>query len=89
MSEATYNQGLVAGVPKNIAVAQKFGEALDSSNPNSPEINLSNCGIIYHPTHPYILCVMTKGKDINALTQTIASISSVVWSQVNLYAGSH
>jgi Beta-lactamase enzyme family len=86
MSQATYNQGLVAGVPKGTAVSQKFGEALDSSNPTSPEINLSDCGIIYHPTHPYILCVMTKGKDINALTQTISSISNVVWNQVVSYA---
>jgi beta-lactamase class A len=87
MSQATYNQGLVAGVPKGTAVAQKFGEALDSTNPNQPEINLSDCGIIYHPTHPYILCVMTKGTDINALTQTIASISNIVWNQVVAYAG--
>jgi len=86
MSQAVYNQGLVAGVPKGTAVAQKFGEALDSTNPSAPEINLSDCGIIYHPTHPYILCVMTKGKDINALTQTIASISNVVWNQVSSYA---
>jgi beta-lactamase class A len=86
MSQATYNEGLVAGVPKGTVVAQKFGEALDSSNPNSPEINLSNCGVIYHPTHPYILCVMTKGKSVDALTKAIASISGVVWNQVISYA---
>jgi beta-lactamase class A len=86
MSQATYNEGLVAGVPKGTAVAQKFGEALDSTNPSAPEINLSDCGIIYHPTHPYILCVMTKGKNINSLTQTISSISNVVWNQVAAYA---
>lgn len=89
MSLATYNQGLVAGVPEGVKVAQKFGEALDSSNPNAPEINLSNCGIIYNKTHPYILCVMTKGKTISALTQTIATISGVVWNQVSAYASGH
>jgi beta-lactamase class A len=86
MSKAAYSQGLVAGVPQGNPVAQKFGEALDATNPSKPEINLSNCGIIYHPTHPYILCVMTKGWDINALTQTIASISKVVWTEVSAYS---
>jgi beta-lactamase class A len=88
MSQAKYSQGLVAGVPKGTVVAQKFGENVDaSSNSDSPVISLSNCGVVYHPTHPYILCVMTKGTDINILTKTVASISGVVWNQVSSYAG--
>ncbi len=86
MSQAKYGEGVVAGVPTSTSVAQKFGESVDSANPESPEITLSNCGIIYHPTNPYILCVMTKGQNLANLTQTIASISQAVWNSVNSYA---
>lgn len=86
MSQAEYREGLVAGVPGGTAVAQKFGESVGASNPAAIEITLSNCGIVYHPTHPYILCVMTKGQDIAALTQTIASISRAVWTSVGNYS---
>ena len=86
MSQAKYNQGLVAGVPKGTIVAQKFGENVDDSNGNAPEITLSNCGIVYQQTHPYILCVMTKGKNAPALAKVIAAISQTVWNEVNSYA---
>ncbi len=86
MSRAEYSQGLVAGAPKGTMVAQKFGENVDASNPQAPEISLSNCGIVYHPTYPYILCVMTKGTDAESLQKTIAAISQTVWRDVSDYA---
>jgi beta-lactamase class A len=86
MSQAEFNQGLVAGVPQGTKAAQKFGESVDASNTAVPVISLSNCGIVYHTTHPYILCVMTKGADLNSLSGAIASISKIVWSEVNAYA---
>ncbi len=85
LSQAKYSQGLVAGVPNGIPVAQKFGESIDSSNPQSLEITLSNCGIAYYPGDPYLLCVMTKGKSLDDLTRTIASISHTVWEEVDTY----
>lgn len=86
MSQAEYSQGLVAGLPKGTVAAQKFGENVDISNPERPVISLSNCGVIYHPTHPYLLCVMTKGTDLQVLQSTISNISGVAWREVNSYA---
>jgi len=88
MSHAEYAQGLVAGVPSGTTVAQKFGEAVSGGATGlAPlEITLSNCGIIYYSSHPYILCVMTQGKALNNLTNTIASISHLVWVDVGKYA---
>jgi len=86
MSQAQYNQGLVFGLPQGINVAQKFGENVDASNPQTPIISLSNCGVIYHQTHPYILCVMTKGTDLQVLQTVIADISKITWQEVNSYA---
>jgi len=86
LAQAKYAPGLVAGVPAETAVAQKYGEAFDQSNPSQPQITLSNCGVIYHPTHPYILCVMTKGGNLDDLNKAVAAISSVTWKAVNDYA---
>ncbi len=85
MSQAKYNEGLVSGLPTGTTVAQKFGENISTAE-DSLTITLSNCGIIYHPGHPYILCVMTKGSDLSGLTKTIVSISRAVWEEVDSYA---
>jgi beta-lactamase class A len=92
LSQAEYNQGLVAGVPGGVVVAQKFGESVNASSTGAsvgmPEITLSNCGIVYHPTHPYLICVMTEGKNLANLTQTISAISQATWDAVNGYSTS-
>ena len=85
LSQAEYNQGILAGVPQGVQVAQKYGEAVDG-NTLSPEITLSNCGIVYYPDHPYIICVMTEGKVLANLTATIAAISKLAWNTVGTYA---
>lgn len=88
MDMAEYKQGLVAGVPSGISVAHKFGESVATSTSGFLEITLSDCGIVYQPTNPYILCVMTQGKNLANLTQTISSISQATWNAVNAYATS-
>lgn len=86
LSQADFKDGIVAGVPNGTVVAQKFGENVDSSNASALEITLSNCGIVYHSTDPYILCVMTKGKDLSVLEKAIVSVSQTTWNTVNSYA---
>ncbi len=86
LSQAKYDPGLVAGIPTGTAIAQKYGEAIDDAASSNPEIVLSDCGIIYHSSHPFILCAMTKGKDLNNLNQALETISKTVWDQVDSYA---
>lgn len=74
LSKTNFDKGLVAGVPANIEVAHKFGENTDE---------LHDCGIIYYPEHPYLLCVMTKGSDLKVLEGIIAGASKTVYNYVN------
>ena len=76
--ESVYDRGLVAGLPKNIKVAHKFGERYSESN---EIIQLHDCGIIYYPDNPYSLCVMTKGKSISELEEVISEISQRVYEE--------
>ncbi|MFZ1075698.1 MAG: serine hydrolase [Minisyncoccia bacterium] len=78
LSQSTFTQGLVAGVPNGVPVSHKFGEReLDTVN------QLHDCGIVYAPTSPYLLCVMTRGDNYDDLASAIASISRTVYNSVN------
>jgi len=80
LSQTTYKEGLLAGVPQNIAVAHKFGERryLQTS-----ELQLHDCGIVYVPENPYLLCVMSRGSDFKQLSTIIAEISRMVYLDFN------
>lgn len=80
LSQTEYKQGLVAGVPSKIQVAHKFGERIYS---DTNEVQLHDCGIVYLPKKPYLLCVMTRGQDLNKATQTIKTISQKVFDYIN------
>lgn len=88
LSQSTYTDGLVAGVPKAIPIAHKFGERVNDSSPGGPSnIELSDCGIVYHPTRPYLLCVMTEGDDQAELGRVIAHISADVYAFIDRERG--
>jgi beta-lactamase class A len=79
LTQTTFISGIVAGVPKNIPVAHKFGErAYDSSTTKE----LHDCGIVYYPKHPYILCIMSKGYDFKSLESVIQTISQKTYDTV-------
>jgi beta-lactamase class A len=85
LSETEFDKGLVAGVPKSIKVAHKFGERQVVGITKQ----LHDCGIIYYPNHPYLLCVMTRGQDFDKLSSFIAQISKIVYNAVDKERGGY
>ncbi|MDB5239193.1 MAG: beta-lactamase class A-like protein beta-lactamase [Candidatus Parcubacteria bacterium] len=73
LSQTTFKQGLVGGVPGSVVVAHKFGENTDE---------LHDCGVVYYPNDPYLLCVMTRGTNADALGAVIGKVSKIVWDFV-------
>jgi beta-lactamase class A len=85
LSQSTFKNGILAGVPGNIKVAHKFGEG-SGTNANGHELH--EAGIVYYDDHPYLLTVMTSGADFNTLTEIIGNISKVTYiHQANTYNG--
>lgn len=82
LSEASFNVGLVAGVPEGVVVSHKFGERMITSSLNQ----LNDCGIVYLPKHPYVLCVMAQGKSFDTLAQFIQQVSAQVYQTVHATA---
>lgn len=82
MSNATFKDGIVAGVPTNIKVAQKYGERVSITN-NINKIEFHNCGVVYYSPDPYSLCIMTQGKNEDSLKNIIRDISALIFSYQN------
>jgi len=84
LSGTTFSAGLVAGVPKGTVVAHKFGENTGvETNGTVVGRELHDCGIIYYPGRPYLLCVMTKGSDFSKLEGAISGISKIAYDFVD------
>lgn len=79
LAQSKFPQGLEAGVPKNIKVAHKFGEFIVSKD----DLRLHDCGIVYRPKDPYILCIMTRGTNFDKLASVIAAISKLVYDTLS------
>lgn len=79
LASTDYNDALPAGVPKGVSVSHKFGEA----GTGEIERQLHDCGIVYFPNHPYLACVMTRGKDIESLKQSIVDISNFIYGKID------
>lgn len=80
LSASEFTQGIKAGVPPEITVAHKFGERFNFSNKLR---QLHDCGIVYYPPSPYILCVMTRDEDFAIQTELIRDISKAVYDEVS------
>lgn len=78
LSEAAFSGGLVAGVPHGVHVSHKYG----TRRVDDVSVQLHDCGIVYAPNNPYILCVMTRGSDFDKLANVVKEISSVVYRDV-------
>ena len=85
MSKSEFKDGLVAGVPKNIAVAHKFGLNTQLGAVGKVmQRELHDCGIVYGSNNTYILCVMTKSHaDLPTVEHVIQQISRTVYQGVN------
>jgi beta-lactamase class A len=82
LAKSAFKNGLVAGVPSNVQVAHKFGVYNFTEKKSGQDVNtvqLHDCGVIYDETKPYILCIMTKGKDDKSLFDIISHVSKMIY----------
>lgn len=75
LTHTAFHNKIPAGVPQEVPVAHKIGVL-------RPESIFSDCGIVYVPDRPYILCAMVKGTEDQANKQ-ISTISKMVYEYVS------
>lgn len=91
LTQSEFRHGLVGGVPAGVPVAHKYGEwtlpagqALPAGQtPAQSLLQFHDCGIVYYPRRPYLLCVMTRGRDLADLLGSIRDISQEVYLAVD------
>jgi beta-lactamase class A len=76
LSKSNFNEGLRADIPSYINISHKFGERVLSDSQQ-----LHDCGIVYQPKQPYLLCIMTRGDSLDSLSEVIQEISQVVYKE--------
>lgn len=81
LSKSKYVNGLRKGVPPEVIVANKFGERTNGEK--MTDIQLHDCGIIYYPKRPYLLCVMTRGDNFGNQEKVIEELSRFVYNEVD------
>ena len=81
LSQTEYNQAITKNIPSELKVSHKYGERyyLDTQ-----EKQLHDCGIVYLPKSPYLICIMTRGYDFSKLNQVVSQISDSVYLNLNL-----
>jgi hypothetical protein len=86
LSQASYRDGIISGVPQEIDVVAKYGErVLDDRSAGQPVVmkQLHEVGIVYHPRHPYIMGVMVRGSDSSRLQKVMRDISALIFEEVD------
>jgi len=93
LSRGRYQNGLRASVPSGITVASKFGihrhtaafpgngSEADSGTASQSGSQVHECGIVYAPGGPYVLCVMTRSRarDTDELSGLLREIGRIFY----------
>ena len=84
LTKTDFTLGLTNKIPKEVEVAHKWGVVnLPSNGIVEANQQLHDCGIVYFAESPYVLCIMTKGKNQTALLETISEISETIYTYVS------
>lgn len=74
LSKCNFKEGVVSSIPSTIKIAHKFGESGDPL-----EKQLHESAIIYLQDKPYLITIMTKGKELSKLPSVLRQISSTAY----------
>lgn len=79
LTRSYFHDGIRRPIPADVTVASKFGYWEGDGI-----VQLHECGIVYDPRGPYLLCVMTEsGADSRErLAEVLSEISRLAWERV-------
>jgi len=77
LSRLEFKTGLRTGVNAGIPLAHKFGERTLGA-----VRELHDCGVVYYPGHPYLLCVMSRGRNYAEMDEVIGRVSRTVYTEM-------
>ncbi len=82
LSQCDFKQGIVQGLPAGTVIAHKFGESGSQAMKQ-----LHESAIVYLKNKPYLMTIMTRGKDNKKLSQILGELSKAVYTDMASDAG--
>jgi beta-lactamase class A len=79
LNEVEFSEGLRKSIKPDIKISHKFGEFEFEDGSKQ----LHDCGIVYYPKRPYLICIMTRGSDLTKMSTSIQTISKSVYEEVD------
>jgi beta-lactamase class A len=79
LSEVEYKDGLKAGLPDDLLLAHKFGVR----GFENELMQVHDCGVVYDSHIPYLICVMSRGRNLSDLNKVIADVSGIIYRNVS------
>ncbi len=77
LAESPFTKGIPAGVPPPIKVSHKQGSTVLDHRPNNHD-----CGIVFAPAKPYVLCIMVGGPLEAQAHAIMQDISAIIYTYV-------
>lgn len=82
LSETSLDEGIARSLPNNVMVAHKY-RVRNIGLKDTIQVESHDCGIIYYPDHPYVLCVMTIGNNADIIDDFFNEISMTIYNDMN------
>jgi beta-lactamase class A len=79
LSHSSFRKGILAGIPDGVSASSKYGEAWVSAELHQ----LHEFAIVYYEDRPYLLGVMTQGREYAAMKAFIRDLSRMVYAGVD------
>lgn len=80
LSDIIFKDKIPAGVPSSVLVSHKIGVF---NRIDTPDKVYTDCGIVYYPLRPYILCIFVQDTEMSA-TKHMQFISKMVYGYVDV-----
>ena len=81
LDEVNDNTGISAGLPRGTSVSRRFGGNTTIKN-GLWDYDIYDCGIVYYPGHPYILCASANGEKITGVETFFKNLSEKVYTEM-------
>ena len=78
LSQTPNTDGIATGLPNDLVISNKYR----TRNFNKTLQESHDCGIIYYPGHPYLLCVMGIGRNADVINAVFKDLSQAVYKDM-------
>lgn len=81
--ESDNSIGLGASLPKDIPIANRYGGRHIKNSGDSTKLEIYDCGIVYYPSHPYILCAIVQGDNLENMKRFLYDLGAITFQEVD------